>query len=91
MQRERDRRGQQRLEVEGERRVEAAWPGLPDEPDGVFEEAALALSPVEAEFLRDRAVAATRGTYLELLLRDGHAGLDGQQPWVLGVLPQRVA
>ena len=61
--------------------VEAAWPGLPDEPDGVFEETTLSLSVDEAEFLRDRAVRATRGTYLELLIRDGHRGLDGDEPW----------
>lgn len=61
--------------------VEAVWLGLPPEPDGVFEETTLALSADEAEFLRDRAVHATRGTYLELLLRDGHSGLDGDAPW----------
>lgn len=61
--------------------VEAAWPGLPGEPDGIFEGTTLALSADEAEFLRDRAVRATRGTYLELLVRDGHVGLDGDEPW----------
>lgn len=61
--------------------IEAAWPGLPEEPDGIFEETTLALFADEAEFLRDRAVHATRGSYLELLLRDGHSGLDGDAPW----------
>jgi hypothetical protein len=60
---------------------DAVWPGLPPEPDGLFEETTLALSADEAEFLCDRAVHATRGTYLELLLRDGHSGLDGDAPW----------
>ena len=60
---------------------EPLWPGLPAEPNGIFEETTLSLTAAEAEFLRDRAVAATRGSYLEGLLRDGHRGLDGNTPW----------
>ncbi len=60
---------------------EDPWPGLPPEPDGIFEEATLRLSPEEAEFLQDRILRSTRGTYLELLVRDGGPNEDGDLPW----------
>jgi hypothetical protein len=58
------------------------WPGLPEEPPGVFEETTLRLPVDEAEFLRNRAMLATRGTYLELLLRDGHRDQHADVPWL---------
>ena len=61
--------------------AELLWPGLPEEPDGLFESATLELSPEESEFLRDRAMLATKGSYLELLLRDGSTEQRGDAPW----------
>lgn len=57
------------------------WPGLPPEPDGVFDETTLQLPPAEAEFLMDRVLRSTKGTYLEQLVRDGDPDQDGDLPW----------
>jgi len=57
------------------------WPGLPEEPDGLLQESTLALVPSEADFLRDRVLRATKGTYLELLVRDSTPEQDGREPW----------
>lgn len=59
----------------------AAWPGLPSEPPGVFDSATLDLTADEAEFLRDRILLSTRGTYLELLARDGDGEQRADAPW----------
>jgi hypothetical protein len=73
---------------------EEPWPGLPPEPPGVFEETSLRLAADEAEFLVDRTVRATSGTYLELLVRDGAADQDGELPWLHPLLvdaPPKIA
>jgi hypothetical protein len=57
------------------------WPGLPELPDGLFESTSLELSADEAEFLRDRIVATTRGRFLELLVRDGDPDQRADAPW----------
>ena len=58
------------------------WPGLPAEPEGLYEATSLDLDVDEADFLRGRALLATKGTYLELLVRDGTTELDwGDAPW----------
>lgn len=64
-----------------ERDREEFWPGLPEKPDELFEEASLALGPEEADFLRDRVLGHTKGTYLELLVRDGDSEQTGEAPW----------
>ncbi len=57
------------------------WPGLPEEPPDLLETATLSLTTEEAEYLRDRAIRATQGSYLSLLLRDGTPSQHGDEPW----------
>jgi hypothetical protein len=68
---------------------EDPWPGLLPEPDGVFEETTLRLSTQGAEFLRDRILRSTPGTYLGLLVRDGDLDQDGDLPWTPRRRPRR--
>ena len=63
------------------------WPGLPEEPPDLLETATLSLTTEEAEYLRDRAILATRGTYLSLLLRDGTSAQRGDAPWTHPLAP----
>lgn len=57
------------------------FPGLPPEPDGLFNSTTLGLRTEEAEFLRDRILLWTRGSYLEVLVRDGSEEQVGDLPW----------
>ncbi len=68
--------------------AELLWPGLPEEPIGLFESTTLELLPEEADFLRDRAMLAKKGSYLELLLRDGSTSQHGDAPWTHPVAGQ---
>lgn len=62
-------------------------PAMPEPPDGWLDATSIELEPHEAEFLRERILDNTRGTYLALLAVDGRADDWSDLPWTHPLAP----
>lgn len=56
-------------------------PGLPPQPDDLYDAATLDLTPDEALFLQGRILDTVPDTYLALLVRDGRSDQSADMPW----------
>jgi len=85
------RRESPRLDAEMGPAPQPWHPGLPSPPDGLFDQADLLLTEDEGEFLRGRILSSAPGTYLALLVRDGHSGDVAGTPWEHPLAPSAPA